>query len=331
MAKKRRKAKSTGRKKAAKKKDVPSVRKKSFSSQPTVCPNCGSRRIVRDYERGELICADCGLVLEEHLVDLGAEWRAFSSEEIKSKARGGAPIKYIRPDKGLTTEIDMYNKDIRGIKISGKKVAQLSRIRKWHKRTSVSTSIERNLMIALNELDRIASYLGLSKDVREDAALLYRQVAEKGLVRGRLIENVVSAVLYATCRKHGIPRTLDEIAKVSGVDRKEIGRTFRFVTNELNIKVPLGGPQQLIPRAVSRLKLSNKTADKIKELFRKAMKNDLVVGRGPQGVVAAIVYIACELMNEKRTQRDIAEALGVTEVTIRNRYKEMAKELNIKL
>lgn len=302
---------------------------KSTGTKSVVCPNCGSRRIVKDYERGELVCADCGLIIVDKLMDMGAEWRAFDTDQIRDKARGGSPIKYIRPDKGLTTEIDLYDRDIRGIKIKGKKVAQLSRMRKWHKRSSVSTSIERNLMIALNELDRIASYLGLSKDVREDAALLYRQVAEKGLVRGRLIENVVSAVLYATCRKHNLPRTLDEIAQISGVDRKEIGRTFRFISQELNLKVPLGGPEQLIPRVATRLKLRPQTVDEIKRLYAKAMKKDLVMGRGPQGVVAAIVYIACETMKDKKTQKDIAEALGVTEVTIRNRYKEIARELNV--
>jgi len=320
-----------GKRTSQKKKEETSQATQKKMTGAVVCPNCGSRRIVRDYERGELICADCGLVIAEHLVDMGAEWRAYDSEELRSKARGGAPLKYIRPDKGLTTEIDLYNRDIRGLKISGKKVAQISRMRKWHKRSAVSTSIERNLMIALNELDRIASYLALSKDVREDAALLYRQIAEKGLVRGRLIENVVSAVLYATCRKHQIPRTLDEIAQVSGVDRKEIGRTFRFISHELGMKVQLGGPEQLIPRVVSRLKLGDKTTSKINELFDKAMKKDLVIGRGPQGIVAAIVYIACELTGEKRTQKDIADALGVTEVTIRNRYKEIARELGVKV
>ncbi len=318
------------KKSKAPKKSVEKAQPKLKSPQGSVvCPNCGSRRVVRDYERAEQVCADCGLVLAEYLIDMGAEWRAYDSTELKSKARGGAPLKYIRPDKGLTTEIDLYNRDIRGLKISGKKVAQISRMRKWHKRSAVSTSIERNLMIALNELDRIASYLALSKDVREDAALLYRQVAVKGLVRGRLIENVVSAVLYATCRKHQIPRTLDEIAQVSGVDRKEIGRTFRFILHEMDIKIPLGGPEQLIPRVATRLKLGDKTVGKINELFEKAMKKDLVMGRGPQGIVAAIVYISCELSGEKRTQKDIAEALGVTEVTIRNRYKEIAKELNV--
>jgi len=320
-----------GKRTSQKKKEETSQATQKKMTGAVVCPNCGSRRIVRDYERGELICADCGLVIAEHLVDMGTEWRAYDSEELRSKARGGAPLKYIRPDKGLTTEIDLYNRDIRGLKISGKKVAQISRMRKWHKRSAVSTSIERNLMIALNELDRIASYLALSKDVREDAALLYRQIAEKGLVRGRLIENVVSAVLYATCRKHQIPRTLDEIAQVSGVDRKEIGRTFRFISHELGMKVQLGGPEQLIPRVVSRLKLGDKTTSKINELFDKAMKKDLVIGRGPQGIVAAIVYIACELTGEKRTQKDIADALGVTEVTIRNRYKEIARELGVKV
>ncbi len=297
--------------------------------KPLVCPNCGSRRIVRDYERGELVCADCGLVITERMLDYGAEWRAFSSEELRGKARGGSPVKYIRPDKGLTTEIDLYNRDIRGIKISGKKVAQLSRMRKWHKRSSVSTSIERNLMIALNELDRIASYMNLSKEVREDAALFYRNVAEKGLVRGRLIENVVSAVLYATCRKHNIARTLDEIARVSGVDRKEIGRTFRFIAHELEMKVPLSGPEQLIPRVASMLKLKSSTVDKINELYANAIKKGLVMGRGPQGIIAAIVYISCKMMGDKKTQKEIADALGVTEVTIRNRYKEIADQLGV--
>ena len=305
--------------------------KKSLVQSVKMCPNCGSRRIVRDYERGELVCSDCGLIIVEKIMDSGAEWRSFDTDPTVSKARTGSPLKYIRPDKGLTTEIDLYNRDIRGIKIKGKKVAQMSRMRKWHKRSSISSSIERNLMIALNELDRIASYLGLSKDVREDAALLYRQTAEKGLVRGRLIENVVSAVLYATCRKHYIARTLDEIAQVSGVDRKEIGRTFRFIANELNLNIPLGGPEQLIPRAVSRLNLSANTIKLINEYYDRANKKNLILGRGPQGVIAAIIYIACETNNEKRTQKDIAEALGVTEVTIRNRYKEIAEEIGVKI
>lgn len=315
-----------------KEEDAVSPRKKKGIIQSVKsCPNCTSRRIVRDYERGELVCSDCGLIIVEKIMDTGAEWRSFDTDPTVSKARTGSPLKYIRPDKGLTTEIDLYNRDIRGIKIKGKKVAQMSRMRKWHKRSSISSSIERNLMIALNELDRIASYLGLSKDVREDAALLYRQIAEKGLVRGRLIENVVSAVIYATCRKHYISRTLDEISQVSGVDRKEIGRTYRFIVKELNLKVPLSGPEQLIPRVVSQLNLSKETVQLINEYYRRAEDKNLILGRGPQGLIAAIIYIACEVNKEKRTQKEIAEALGVTEVTIRNRYKEIAQEIGVEV
>ena len=173
-----------------------------------------------------------------------------------------------------------------------------------------------------------SSYLGLSKDVREDAALLYRQTAEKGLVRGRLIENVVSAVLYATCRKHYISRTLDEIAQVSGVDRKEIGRTYRFIADELKLKIPLGGPEQLIPRAVSRLNLSSATTKLINEYYERANKKNLILGRGPQGVIAAIIYIACETNNE-RTERYSRHL--VLQVTIRNRYKEIIEEIGVKI
>ena len=127
----------------------------SLTPKATSCPECKSRRIVRDYEKGELLCASCGLIIVESIHDMGPEWRAFDSEQKEKKARGGAPLKFMRPNKGLVTEIDQYNRDIRGGKISPKKQAQLYRMRKWHKRVSIATSMERNLVIALAELDRL--------------------------------------------------------------------------------------------------------------------------------------------------------------------------------
>src|SRR3989338_8117778 len=126
----------------------------SLSAPTAKCPECGGKRIIRDYERGELLCGSCGLIIAENIEDLGPEWRAFDAEQKGKRARGGAPIKYMRPNKGLVTEIDQYNRDIRGAKISPKKQAQLYRIRKWHKRASIASSMERNLAIALSELDR---------------------------------------------------------------------------------------------------------------------------------------------------------------------------------
>jgi len=295
------------------------------------CPECSSKKLVRDYERGEIICSECGFVVAENLFDTGPEWRAFDSEQRDKRARGGAPIKYMRPDKGLVTEIDKYNRDIRGVKISSKKQAQFYRMRKWHKRASISTSMERNLAIALSELDRISSYLGLSDSIRESAALIYRKCVEKGLIRGRLIESVVAAVLYAICRDYGIPRTLDEIADIAGVEKKEIGRTYRFVMHELEMKVPLTDPRQYISRFVAALKLTGKVQEIAVKLLQKAIAKGLVSGRGPTGVAAAAVYIASAIVGERRTQKEVAEVAGVTEVTIRNRYRELKDELGLKV
>jgi transcription initiation factor TFIIB len=297
----------------------------------TKCPECKSKRIIRDYERGEMICASCGLIIAENIHDMGPEWRAFDAEQKEKKARGGAPIKYMRPNKGLVTEIDQYNRDIRGGKISPKKQAQLYRMRKWHKRVSIATSMERNLVIALAELDRVASALGLPENIKESAALLYRRAVKEELIRGRLIESVVAAVIYAICRLQGIPRTLDEISRASGIEKKEIGRAYRFLKAELKVDVPLTDPAQYVPKFATALKLGGEVQTEAIKLIKKALRKGLISGRGPTGVAAAALYIASAMHGEKKTQKEVADVAGVTEVTIRNRYRELKKELGLKV
>lgn len=285
----------------------------------------------KDSERGELVCSDCGLVIEENIVQEGPEWRAFDTEQRNARAHTGAPLKYMSPNKGLVTEIDQYNRDVRGGKIAPSQQAQLYRIRKWHKRASISNSIERNLAIALTELNRVASHLGLTESIRESSALLYRKCVEHGLIRGRQIESVVSAVIYAICRQYGIPRTLDEISNVAEIPKKEIGRTYRLITQELELKVPLTNPRFYINRFVTALKLSGETQGKAVEILDQALKRGLISGRGPMGVAAATVYIASVMTGERRTQKEVADVAGVTEVTIRNRYRELKKALGLKV
>ncbi|MBS3069983.1 transcription initiation factor IIB [Candidatus Micrarchaeota archaeon] len=295
------------------------------------CPDCASKKLKVNSERGETVCINCGLVIEENMVQEGPEWRAFDAEQRASRARAGAPLKYMNPNRGLVTEIDQYNRDTRGGKIAPAQQAQLYRMRKWHKRASISNSIERNLAIALTELNRVASHLGLPEIIRESSALLYRKCVEKGLIRGRQIESVVSAVIYAICRKYGIPRTLDEISAVAEIPKKEIGRTYRLITQELGLKIPLTNPQFYITRFVTALKLSGATQKKSQEILEQAMQKGLISGRGPMGVAAAAVYIASVLTGERRTQKEVADVAGVTEVTIRNRYRELKRALQLKV
>jgi transcription initiation factor TFIIB len=293
------------------------------------CPSCGSTDLLFDNERGELVCNNCGLVIEGNATDTGPEWRAFDADQRNARARTGAPIKYTKPNRGLVTEIDLYNKDIRGVRIPSKRQAQLYRMRKWHKRASIASSSERNYLIALPELNRVSSYLGLPENIRESAALLYRKCVQGNLIRGRPIETVVQAVIYASCRQAGMPRTLDEISNISGLPKKEIGRAYRVISHELNLKIPLTDPISYVPRYVNALKLSGEAQESAVQLLKNAMKKGLVSGRSPTGVSAAAVYIAGALAGERRTQKEVADVAGVTEVTIRNRYRELKEQLNI--
>tara|TARA_Y100000034_G_scaffold135736_1_gene208856 strand:+ start:545 stop:1477 length:933 start_codon:yes stop_codon:yes gene_type:complete len=288
------------------------------------CPECSGINLILNKDRGEIICKDCGLVVEEKMVDFGQEWREFDSDQAASRRRTGAPMTYTKYDRGLGTDVgrksDIYQ-------LGGKDRNRFFRLRKWQYR--ISTAIERNLKLALAELKRVSSYLKLTKAVEEESARIYTLAVQRGLVRGRSMESVVSGALYAACRRHEVPRTLDELSEASGIDKKEIGRTYRFVTRELGIRILPSNPVDYIARFATSLKLSADTQTKAVEILEKAQNSELTSGRGPTGIAAASLYVAALINNEKRTQREVADVAGVTEVTIRNRYKELIKKLKL--
>ncbi|MDD3263587.1 MAG: TFIIB-type zinc ribbon-containing protein [Candidatus Nanoarchaeia archaeon] len=288
------------------------------------CPECGSINLYWNKETGEIICKDCNLVIEESMLNYGKDFRSFD-EENKERSRAGGSSSLSQYDYGLKTEIGS-KKDI--YDISSKKMRDtIQRINVWHKR--VTTAIERNLKNAMIELRRIVSFLKLTNQVQETAAKLYRDAVSKGLVRGRSMESVISSCVYAACRQHEVPRTLEELAEASAIDKKEIGRTYRFVTRELKVKILPSNPVDYIARFASELRLSPKTQTKSVEILMNAQHLELTSGRGPTGIAAAALYVASLLNGEKRTQREVAEIAGVTEVTIRNRYKEIITKLDL--
>ncbi|MHA1859950.1 MAG: transcription initiation factor IIB [Candidatus Asgardarchaeia archaeon] len=294
-----------------------------------ICPECGGTDFVKDYERAEIICTNCGLVIKDRIIDEGPEWRAFDPEQLENRSRVGSPTTLMMHDKGLSTFIDWRNKDCYGNSLSPVRRAQVYRLRRWQRRVRISDATERNLAYALSEIERISSALGIPKTVCEDAAVIYRKAIEKRLIRGRSIEGVAAAALYASCRKFSVPRTLDEIATVARVSKKEIGRSYRFLSRELKISVPPTNPIYYVPRLVYELGLSGDVQEKAIEILKVAAKHGLTSGRGPTGIAAAAVYVASVLLNRRCTQREVAEAAHVTEVTVRNRYKELIQKLEI--
>ena len=288
-----------------------------------VCPECGSVNLTFDSNLGEVMCNDCGLLVEENMVDTGIDLSG-KFDKGEKKGRGGAPISMQKFDKGLTTNVgeisDIY-------RLEPKQTRKFLRLKKWQER--VSTSIERNLRLAMAELRVISSYLNLPNVVRDEASRIYNYVLQRGLVRGRSMGSVIAACLYAACRSYNIPRTLDEMATASDVERKEIGRTYRFIIRKLQIKVKQSSPKDYISRFSSVLKLSPATQNDALDILDQAKDVELTSGRGPAGIAAAALYVAALMNDEKKTQREVADIAGITEVTIRNRYKELIDKLKL--
>ncbi len=302
--------------------DTAKEEEKKVRNERRKCPECNSEKLIRDYEKAELYCGNCGLVIEEGIIDLGPEWRAFDFEQVSQRARVGAPMTYRIHDKGLSTLID-------GKTLTSSKGQH--KLRLWNQRMNITNTSERSFVFALSEMDRMASALGLPTDIREAAAVIYRKAMKKGLIRGRSIEGITSAILYIVCRQYGVPRTLDEMEKISKVSQKEISRAYRFLSRELNIKLQPTSPIGFVPRFCSKLGLDGEVEAKAIEIIKEATKKELTNGRGPIGIAAAAIYIAAILCGKHKTQKEVSDVTGVTEVTIRNRYKEFSEELDIEV
>lgn len=323
--------------------------KKELPSKTTTdsCPECGSQNLVHDYDSGETICANCGLVIRQSEIDRGPEWRAFTEEEKASRTRTGTPTTYAVHDKGLSTDVGGgpfgVSYDVFGRKLPLATRLQMWRLRKWQIRSRAHTSIDRNLAQAMDELDRLSEKLYIPQPVKEKAAIIYRKAVKKNLVRGRSIQGILAAALYIACRINEIPRTLREIAEASlaqGTTREktnEIGRCYRFLVKEFELQMGVIDPISCISKIADSLGISGKTQGLAIEILHQAREkqiisgNPITSGKDPMGLAAAALYIACVQNGEKKTQRDIADVARVTEVTIRNRYGELVKRLGLEL
>ncbi len=295
------------------------------------CPECRSKNLVHDYDTGETVCGDCGLVVNEQMMAKGPEWRAFTQQEKASRSRVGVPTSYSVHDKGLSTAISQIDRDAFGRKLPLRTRLQMWRLRKWQIRSRVHSSIDRNLAQAMAELDRLSDKVYIPSPIKEKAAVIYRKALDKGLVRGRSIAAIAAAALYASCRGSRTPRTLREIAEVSLVEKKDVARCYRLLLRELDMRMPIADPLTYVSKIAETTGISGKTQGLAIQILRKAKEKRAAAGKDPMGLAAAALYIACLQNNEKKTQKDIAEAAGVTEVTVRNRYKSLRRELHLEI
>ena len=278
---------------------------------------------------GELMHEESGLIVEEDQIDPGPEWRAYTHSEHQSKSRVGSPMTQTRHDKGLTTTIDWRDEDASGRSLSSEKRSQMQRLRTWQERIRTQDAGERNLQHALSEVDRMASALGIPKSVREVASVIYRRALDEDLIRGRSIEGMATSALLAACRQENIPRSLDSIADVSRVERREIARAYRYISEELSLELKPVEPWQYVPQFSSELGLSGETARQAEEIIERTTEEGIHAGKSPTGFAAAALYLASMICDEKRTQEEVAAVADVTVVTVRNRYKEQMEAIDL--
>ncbi len=282
--------------------------------------------VVTDPDTGELIRKDTGEVISDNALSHEKEWRAFEPEEI-SRARTGTPTSLAFHDMGLSTVIGKENTDAAGNQIDSATQLRMGRLRVWHSRSHSHSPKERSLQQAFTMLSKIKDRLSLPDYVIEKAAYVYRKAQERGLIRGDSIDSVLAASIYTAARQSGVLRTLDEISENIDVKPKQAGRSYRRIVTELDIKVPMIDHARYVTRIANSLGFDERTKRKALELVEQAQKKDLLVGKDPIGMAASILYLVNLEEKSPRTQADIAKAAGVTEVTVRNRSKELRNKL----
>jgi transcription initiation factor TFIIB len=294
-----------------------------------MCSMCKSGKTVTDPESGELICRNCGLVISDKAQESRPEWRAFTSEEANDRSRTGIPSSLARHDMGLSTVIGRTDKDASGRAIDISMRSTMGRLRAWDFRTQAHSPTDRNLRQAFSELDRLKDKLRLSDAAVEKTAYIYRKAQERGLVRGRTISAMVGAAIYIACRETGTSRTLKDIAEIGNIKRKDLARIYRIVVMELDLKIPMIDPMKCIVRVANRANLSERTKRMAMSIMKNVTKSGISAGKDPMGLAASVLYLACLNSGESKTQTDIADAAGVTEVTVRNRYKNLKSQLDL--
>ena len=293
------------------------------------CPECGSNILIPDVIRGETFCSECGIVTNDMLVSRSSEWRAFNAVENEKRNRVGAPRSNAIGDYGLSTKVGTNFNAIKG-KISSERKFQLSRMSKWQSRVTNSKNIN-NLNIAMGILARLCSHLHIPRNVKEQTAVYYRKALKAGLVTGRSIESILVACLYAACRLTKTQRSLKEISEFSTCEAKELARCYRDICNNLELDIPREKAQNNVPKIANIVGIREVVQREAIDILRNAEEQKITGGMAPSSLAAAALYIACMITNTKTTQKEIAFAAGVSEVTLRNRYKGLVQGLGLQI
>ena len=290
-------------------------------TQQVSCDVCDSSELVHDQVSGEIVCARCGIVKTDSILNKGPEWRAFTPSESAARERG-SPTNYSSINGGFFTSFKAM-KDAKGATLAPEKLQKWKRLRRFDFRAKSDDNKMRNLNQAITEIERYSDLLYLPKYARDKAASLYRSALQRDLLRGRTISDFAAAAIYATCRQLRIPRSLSEVSKASGRSLRDVSRTYRLLVREFDLKMPVDDPMKFVPKLASNLKISLGSEKVTIEILQDAAERKMHVGKDPRSMSAAALYLACKSNHERVTQKRVADAAGVSTVSMRNRLREL--------
>lgn len=299
-------------------------------SKVITCSTCNIKedRLVTDVVSGEIVCSNCGTVVIDGIEEIGKEW-INPKDHDTDKSRIGLPFSLAVHDMNLSTIIGKTNKDSAGQLIDSGMQARMNRLRIWDSRTMYRDSSSRNFTTAFVLLGKLKDKLSLTPSIVEKTAYTYRKVQEDGLIRGRTIGAVLVACLYITCREQGVSRTIDELAEASNIRRKAIAKIYRDIVFHLKRKIPQVNCFQCIDKIANKIELNEITTRHARDLMKKVLEQEFSAGKDPMGFAGAVLYVSLQMEGKTVRQIDIADAAGVTEVTIRNRAKELKSKLHL--
>ncbi len=308
---------------------VDKVQNNSIVSNQKNDTNCICDKSITDTETGEIICSDCGQVLSEKIEDSQREWRIFQNDQKHiQRNRVGPGSSLAIHDKGLSTIIGSANKDASGNMLAFPMKYEIQRLRTWDGRILFGTQ-NRNFIRAFKKLDILKDKLALPFAIVEKSAYIYRKAHARSLMRGRKIGTVLAACVYAACRQSSITRTLNDISKAIDIRRVEIATCYRLIVNELDLAMPNIDPVNCVSRIASNVGTSEKVNRYAIKLIEKSVEIEFSAGKDPMGLAGAALYIACNKVDEHRSQQQIAMAANTSTVTIRNLAKDIVKKLEL--
>lgn len=285
------------------------ISEQDFSSN--LCPECNGN-IITVQKKGETVCIKCGLIINERELDLShSEIRAYNHLEKAKKERICPPISPFLPDLKYCTYID-------------KKHITYPALERAAKIDSQTPWKSRNILIATNELKRISHNLNLPDYIKKIAFHLYKKAFRMKLLKGRSIMGMVAACIYYACKNNNVPRTFKEILNESPINAKTIRKCYKTLIYKLNLIISNINPITLIPRFIADLGFNMDLEVASIKILKFFFQSASSCGKDPKGYCAAAIYLAAKLKNYRITQKQIANVVGVCEVTLRSRYKELS-------